>query len=147
MKTPQNLPALIKEMQERAREKLKPEFTNTEHVPKDVLSYSIDLINHFWGNQQPDLDKVVADTANAILEYVKGVAGRQKRAAGICGKCNNCETATSVCESVLETRAHNQALTDLIARLTSKPCCGCPENADVCKGECMCHHSVTSNPQ
>lgn len=25
--------------------------------------------------------------------------------------------------------------------MNQKPCCSCPENQDLCKGECMCHHS------
>lgn len=25
--------------------------------------------------------------------------------------------------------------------MNQKPCCGCPKDQDICKGECMCHHS------
>jgi hypothetical protein len=53
MPTPQNLPALIKEMQERARKSL------TEHYNEP-----------FYIVFPSTLDTLIADTTNATLEYV-----------------------------------------------------------------------------
>jgi hypothetical protein len=67
MPTPQNLPALIKEMQERAREIIK---LNRKCCCKygNILTCNICLQN------QSVAVFLVTDTANATLEYVKGVA-------------------------------------------------------------------------
>ncbi len=83
MPTPQNPPALIKEMQERL---VTPLAMNMSWINKP--------------NYRDHMDAVVADTANATLEYVKGVASELTLNNGSEG---------------------DDALKDLIARLTSNP--------------------------
>ncbi len=85
MPTPQTLPALIKEMQERARDNRPSKHDGT----KIVISYT-----------KEEIDTLITDTTNATLEYVKGVARELTLNNGSEG---------------------DDALKDLIARLTSNP--------------------------
>jgi hypothetical protein len=93
--TPQTLPALIKEMQERAHE------STIETFEDGTLRYC-----------PRDLETRVADTANATLEYVKGVAGEMR-------KDNSPYKQRHNPQAMWADIGYNQALTDLIARLTS----------------------------
>lgn len=91
MTTPQNLPALIKEMQER--------------VPFRIMGTTTQVT-------QQDLDQIITDTANATLEYVKGVAGELRK---------DPKEGTWFCDDEADRQNYNQALEDLVARLTSNP--------------------------
>jgi hypothetical protein len=100
MPTPQNLPALIKEMGERAMSKY-------ARYPRKGYN-DIDLITI----ESKDLDTLITDTANATLEYVKGVTGDMH----IYEMCEDQDTDLYEREV-----GYNQALENLIARLTSNP--------------------------
>jgi hypothetical protein len=90
--TPQNLPALIKEMQDRARER----FLTDNHT-----SYDAEKLN-----------TAITDTANATLEYVKGVTGELQM--------GDFDVHPKI-QGFTNVGNYNQALKDLIARLTSNP--------------------------
>jgi hypothetical protein len=97
--TPQNLPALIKEMQERAQDEWDNLHKNRTNRPSRMET-------HYMS------DKLVTDTANATLEYVKGVAaGLHKEMKGSYG----------IPVPTQESEGYNQALQDLIAHLTNNP--------------------------
>ncbi len=109
MPTPQNPPALIKEMQERL---VTPLAMNMSWINKP--------------NYRDHMDAVVTDTANATLEYVKGVAAEMRTKA-----------REEYSEFGLQTiEGEITALTDLIARLTSNP-------SHACQSDIV----LTSNPR
>jgi hypothetical protein len=111
--TPQNLPALIKEMQKRAQDK----------AERGYLAHTYKAVGK-QGSFIPveELDTHTTDTANATLEYVKGVIQKQinihKQLAG---------EWTGISTSGLQTTRINphqervEELEDLLARLTSNP--------------------------
>lgn len=103
MPHPQNLPALIKEMQERARAKIRH-----ANIFDGVVIGTIEL---------SELDASTADTANTILEYVKGVVGEMSKTSSYHGPSALYDERKMHDEPEI----YNQALTDLIARLTSNP--------------------------
>ncbi len=102
MQTPQNLPALIKEMQERARKR----FTTRNPELFDLPNHSTNVVIDSRDSKEylKDLDTAVTDTANATLEYVKGVV----------------EEMASKTPWKVSGEPYINA-TDLIARLTSNP--------------------------
>ncbi len=107
MPTPQNLPALIKEMQERARERFTTRFADDNGTVQNSKGKYETIIYDMVGDQVTDcvimqlfIETLIADTANATLEYVKGVASELTLNNGSEG---------------------DDALKDLIARLTNNP--------------------------
>ncbi len=128
MPTPQNPPALIKEMQERAREQFEKKFIDFTFPSGggfdvtlwDITDERIHLIDEVAVVMQNFNDTLITDTANATLEYVKGVA--DSRRVG----CDELDIPAYIAAGgdsyrVAYKEGHNQALTDLIARLTINP--------------------------
>jgi hypothetical protein len=97
MSTPQNLSALIKEMQERARAEFITKCNRWRSDSGFMIDDGLDFLS-----MTEFLEDHTADTANATLEYVKGVA--EELAVGIDQQGRRW----------IE-------LPDLIARLTSNP--------------------------
>jgi hypothetical protein len=122
MTTPQNLPALIKEMQERAWELYVPKCINTQCDNHGTITAmgsdgepEPEQCQYCYQERFPlaeALTHVAADTANAIVEYVKGVAGdmRPTEVEKVFG---------DLIHNSVEYRTVDQFITDLIARLTS----------------------------
>jgi len=81
MSTPQNLPALIKEMQERAKQQWNTKFgyLKNSHVKGAQLYDHMMPIAFIQQN--------TTDTANATLEYVKGVIANDKEMTGCYEGC------------------------------------------------------------
>ncbi len=95
----------LEQQKAKARERLRPQLTNTRGVKPEVLDFARLLLGDFWQAQQKDLDEVIEATHQAAIEECVRVAEGMKMH-------ERCKYMT-----IDFYRSYVKALTDLITTL------------------------------
>ena len=99
MKTPKTTEEMIEEMAQVYREKIK-----LEAFYKTDIGHALDL------TKTRDLvSEALTQLANQIHTQSALEAEGRKESVRDCGRCNNCETAVSTCEIIIDANGFNKA--------------------------------------